>query len=185
MSTKVQRSELLDYETYSERRNGIRDRILSIKAPRRIHVGEVFTFLFENGETIRYQIQEMMRAEKMVKESAIQHELDTYNGLLGGPGELGCALLIEIDDREERKRKLSSWVKLPAHLYAKLEDGSRVYATYDPSQVGEDRLSAVQYLKFDTHGQVPVALGSDLPEITVETGLSPEQREALRQDLAM
>ena len=83
MSRKVARSELLDYQTYDDQRDGLRDEIMRIKQPRRIHLGDELTFLFENTETIRYQIQEMMRAERIVKEAAIQHELDTYNGLLG------------------------------------------------------------------------------------------------------
>jgi hypothetical protein len=180
---KVERSQLLDYQTYDEQRDTIRRDIMEIKRPRRIHVGDALTFLFENSDTIRYQIQEMMRAERIVKEEAIRHEMETYNGLLGDDGELGCALLIEIDDPGERRQKLSRWLDLPQHIYAKLEDGSRVTPRYDPSQVGEDRLSAVQYLIFDTGGKVPVALGCDLEDLKVETELTAEQRQALASDL--
>jgi len=183
MTRKVERTELLDYETYSERRDEIRRAIMAIKEPRRIHLGDTLTFLFENTDTVRYQIQEMMRAEHIVKESAIRHELDTYNALLGGDGELGCALLIEIDDPAERRAKLSAWLKLPERVYAELDDGTRVRPTYDPGQVGDTRLSAVQYLKFDTQGKVPVALGCDLPGLELETSLSEEQRAALAKDL--
>jgi uncharacterized protein DUF3501 len=183
MARPVERSEIVDYETYRDRRPAERERIHAIKAPRRIHVGDVLTFLFENTDTIRYQVQEMMLAEQIVKESAIQHELDTYNQLLGGRGALGCSLLIEIDDEPRRRENLRRWLDLPRRLYVRCEDGTLVRATYDPAQVGAERLSAVQYLKFDTGGRVPVAVGCDLPELAGETRLTPEQVQALRADL--
>jgi hypothetical protein len=184
MTRPIQRSEILDYETYTDRRDEERERILAVKAPRRIHVGDVLTFYFENTATMRYQVQEMMRAERIVKESAIQHEIDTYNNVLGGPGELGCSLFIEIEDPGARRQKLTQWLDLPRHVYVRLEDDTRVYAQYDSSQVGEERLSAVQYLKFDTQSRIPVAVGSDLPGLTVETRLTEAQRRALGDDLA-
>jgi hypothetical protein len=181
---KVQRSEILDWQTYAEQRDQRREAVLPLKEARRVHLGDSLTFLFENTETMRYQIQEMVRVERMVKESSIQHEVDTYNSLLGGSGELGCSLLIEIEDVEERRRKLTDWLELPQHLYVKLEDGTKVRPSFDVSQVGEDRLSAVQYLKFDTRGKVPVAVGSDLPALTLEQELTSQQRDALQQDLS-
>jgi hypothetical protein len=181
----VERSEIVDYVTYEERRPALREAALREKADRRIHVGPYLTFLFETRETVRYQVQEMMRAEQIVREADIRHELDTYNELLGGPGELGCTLLIEIEDAVERTAKLSSWLELPAHLYVRLDDGSRVRARYDPRQIGETRLSSVQYLKFPVEGRVPAAIGCDLadPDVGVETTLGPAQRAALERDL--
>ncbi len=180
----VRRDELLDYVTYEERRPQIRAELMAVKAQRRVHVGEHLTFLFENRATMRYQIQEMMRAERMVREADIAHELDTYNGLLGGSGQLAASLLIEIEDPEERDARLREWRDLPAHLYARLEDGRLVRPSFDPTQVGQDRLSSVQYLKFEVGGAVPVAIGSDHPELPAETRLTSEQRAALAQDLA-
>lgn len=180
----VARNDLLDYETYAERRDAERQRIFAIKGARRVHLGDALTFLFENADTVRYQIQEMMLAERIVRETAIQHELETYNGLLGASGQIGCSLLIEIDDPVERRTKLQRWLDLPRHLFVRLENDAKVYATFDPGQIGDDRLSAVQYLKFDTRGQVPVAVGCDLPEYTAETTLDAEQRQALSDDLA-
>ena len=132
---------------------------------------------------MRYQIQEMLRAERIVRESAIQHEIDTYNELLGGPGELGCTLLIEIGDPALRDRKLVEWWSLPEKIYLRLEDGTRIGAAFDERQRGDGRLSSVQYLKFDTRGSVPVAAGVDLPDFESETLLDPDQRRALGQDL--
>jgi len=180
----VKREEILPLEVYERARAEIRPAILEAKRPRRVHVGEHLTLLFENTATIRYQIQEMVKAERMVKEEEIRHELETYNELLGGRGELGATLLIEITEQADRDLKLRQWLGLPAHLYLRLEDGTRVRPTFDARQVGEERLSSVQYLKFDVEGRVPVAAGSDLPALPLETPLSAEQREALRQDLA-
>lgn len=179
----VDRSEILDYVTYSEQRQEILDEVLRQKQPRRIHVGSWLTFLFENHDTVRFQIQEMVRVEQIVKEVDIEHEIETYNELLGSEGQLGATLLIEIDDPEKRQELLKRWTDLPEHLYVKLEDGEKVYAGYDNRQVGEDRLSSVQYLTFDTKGRGPVAVGADHESLTEETELTEEQREALRADL--
>ena len=180
---KVRREEILDYVTYQEQRDAVRAQLLEIKRRRRIHVAPSLMFLVENTDTIHYQVQEMVRAERIVKEADIQHELATYNELLGKPGELGLTLLIEIDDVTERNEKLVAWRGMMERVYAKLEDGTRVYATFDARQVGDDRLSSVQYLKLDTHGRVPVALGVDHHALQSETALSDEVREALREDL--
>lgn len=180
---KVQRSEIMDLQSYDRERARLRPAAMEAKEVRRIHVGPHLTFLFENRETIRYQIHEMIRAERLFREEEIAHELDTYNELLGEPGQLGCSLLIEIADPGERDQKLRRWLRLLEHLYAKLPDGRKVRPTFDPRQVGEDRLSSVQYIKFDVGGAAPVAVGCDLPEIAAETELSPAQRKALEADL--
>ncbi len=178
----VRREEIMPPDVYEASREEIRRAILEAKARRRVSAG-VLTFLFENTATIRYQIQEMVRAEHMTRDADVRHELETYNELLGGRGELGVSLLIEVPDAAERDRRLREWLALPGHLYLRLEDGEKVRARFDPRQVGADRLSSVQYLRFDVRGRVPVALGCDLPGLTVETPLTEEQREALRTDL--
>jgi hypothetical protein len=180
----VERSEILDYVTYQEGRDAFRETIFAVKAPRRVHVGEYLTLLFENHLTVLYQIQEMIRAERIVKEADIRHEMDTYNEVLGGDGEFGCTLLIEIDDAAIRNEKLREWWRLPEKIYLLLEDGTRIWATFDERQRGEGRVSSVQYLKFNTGGRVPVAAGVDLSELQVETGLIDIQREALKKDLS-
>jgi hypothetical protein len=179
----VRREEILDLSTYERSRSELRPAVLEAKRRRRVHLAGQLTFLFENTATIRYQIQEMIRAEKLVKEEEIRHELETYCELLGGPGELSVTLLIEIPDPEERDRRLREWLDLPSHLYLKLEGGERVYPRFDPRQVGTDRLSSVQYLKFDVNGRVPVSIGSDLGPLTGEQPLTEEQRDALAEDL--
>jgi len=180
---KVRRTEIVDYQTWTEQRSDELPRILEIKAIRRIHIGEYLTFLFENSATVRYQVQEMMRVEQIVREADILHELKTYNELLGETGQLGCVLLIEIPTEAERNIKLVEWIDLPKHVYVRLADDTRVYASYDERQLGSTRLSSVQYLIFDTNGEPPIAIGSDLPELPVEFPLSEAQRLALTEDL--
>jgi hypothetical protein len=181
--TRVKREQIVDYVTWSKRRPDELPAILAAKRRRRVHVGDTLTFLFENSDTIRYQIQEMMRVEKMVEEAAIVHEIDTYNEVLGDEGGFGCALLIEIDDPEERKTRLAELLGLPERLYLRFEDGSKVRPSFDERQVGQHQLSSVQYLKFDAQGRVPVAVGADHPALSVEQELTAEQREALAADL--
>jgi hypothetical protein len=180
---KVARAELLDYQTYSDRRDEIRQQVIEVKRVRRVHVGQYLTFLFENADTIRYQVQEMMRAERIARESDIEHELTTYNGLLGDEGELGCCLLVEIDDKAVRERLLRAWLDLPERLYLRCTDGTLVRATHEPAQVGEEKISSVQYLKFKLGARLPAALGCDRPDIAAETALTDEQRAALTADL--
>jgi len=180
---KVRRDEIMDPTTYERSRAEIRAAILEAKRLRRVEVGAL-TFLFENTATIRYQVQEMVRAERMTRDEDVRHELDTYNELLGGPGELGVSLLIGIPDPVERDARLREWLELPGHLYLRVEDGTLVRPRFDPRQVATDRLSSVQYLVFDVRGRVPVAAGSDLPALRTETSLGQEQRDALAADLA-
>ena len=179
----VQRSEILDYATYQENRGIFQKEVFSAKARRRIPLGDCLTFLFENALTVRYQVQEMMRAEKIVREKDIRHELETYNSILGGDGELGCCLMIEIEDPRERDLKLREWINLPKHVYAELQDGTKIYARFDPAQIGSDRLSSVQYLKFSVKGVTPAALGTDLPGCEDRAPLTNDQRAALQEDL--
>ena len=182
--TSVARADLVDYQTYEERRANFRRQAMAAKAARRVHAGPYLTFLFENTLTIRYQVQEMMRTERIVRERNIQHELETYNAVLGGPGELGATLLIEIDDPAERAARLREWYELPAHVYARLDDGTKVFARFEEAHRDETRVSSVQYLKFPVRGRTPVAVGADLPGLEVEAALTAGQRAALAEDLA-
>lgn len=181
----VERSEILDYVTYDEQREQLRASALAAKRSRRLQLGEFFTFLFENRETVRYQVQEMMRTERIVREVDIQHELDTYNELIGPPGTLCATLLIGIDDEADRQLKLRAWMGLLERVYATLPDGRRATPRWDPRQVGEERLSSVQYLSFDFGDQAPRALGIDWPEreLQLELELDDESRAALQADL--
>jgi hypothetical protein len=192
---KVERSDILDYETYGDRRDTLRAMVMEIKRRRRVHLGTNLTFLFENTTTIWYQIQEMVRAERIVREANIQHEIDTYNAVLGGPDELGCCLLIEIEGESERPQLLREWRGLPGHVYMRCESGANggtnggtvVRAEFDPAQANDEQLSSVQYLRFKLGDLRPVAVGCDLEALVgrapLEVALNEEQREALNRDL--
>lgn len=180
---KVERNEIIDYQTYEETREEFRKKAIAAKNLRRITAGDYFTFLFENHLTIKYQIQEMIRIEKIVRGKDIQHEIDTYNEILGEGGELGCTFQVEIDDREMRDQKLEEWVKLPEHLYLKLDDGTKIRCKIDERQRDENRLSSVQFIKFDVKGHVPIAAGIDFPGLEAEAIISNEQQVALSEDL--
>jgi len=181
---RIERSDIVDLATYETQRPAVRERVMDVKNRRRVHLGEYLTFLFENFETMRYQVQEMLRVEGRHSEADIAHEIATYNELLGEPGGLGCTLMIEIDDEARRDVLLREWLDLPRHLYAELDDGTRVRPDIDDRQVGDDRLSSVQYLKFACRGQVPVALGSDLSGLQLCCQLTPVQRQALAEDVS-
>lgn len=179
----VKRSEIFDYQTYEESRADTKSKIFEIKKHRRIHLGENLTFLFENHETIKYQIQEIMRVEKIVKESAILEELDTYNSFLGNSGELACVLLIEIEEESDRKPLLENWMGMEKCIYILDEVGNKIFAEHDISQVGDRRLSAVQYLKFPIEAD-PTAIGCTFSDLAGEAELTKEQKNALSEDLA-
>ena len=179
----VKRSEIFDYQTYEENRLDTKSKIFEIKKHRRVHLGENLTFLFENHETIKYQIQEIMRVEKIVKESAILEELNTYNSFLGNSGELACVLLIEIEEESDRKPLLENWMGMEKCIYILDEVGNKIFAEHDPTQVGDRRLSAVQYLKFVIK-EPPIALGCTFDELAGEIELTKEQKDALAGDLS-
>ena len=183
MARPVERREIVDHVTYEDERQVFRARVLAAKAARRVHVGEYLTLLFENRLTVRYQVQEMMRVERIVRERDIQHELDTYNELLGGPGELGATLLVEIDDATARAEKLARWLELPESVYVRFGDGTKVRPRIDERQRDGERISSVHYLRFDVAGETPVAVGCDLPELAAESPLTGAQRAALAEDL--
>ncbi len=183
--TPVAREAIASFEDYQQRRAELRPVALATRQLRTFQLGAYLTFQFENRTTVRYQVQEMIRVERISREADIQHELDTYNELLGGEGELGCTLLIGVDDPGLREELLPRWLDLPGHFYLKLADGRKVRATWDPRQVGRERVSSVQFLKFDTGGEVPVAVGCDHadPLVSGEIAVDAPRAEALKADL--
>ena len=99
--------DVLPIEEYEKQREAFRSRIIALKQRRRISVGPLLTLVFENHETLRFQVQEMIRVERIVDPAKVQDELDVYNALLPSPGELSATLLIEITD--EAKVKECMW----------------------------------------------------------------------------
>ena len=143
----IEISEIKHIDDYEILRPAWREQIMALKDRRRIRVGDHLTLLFENRDTVRYQIQEMMRIERMQNPLEIEHEVKTYNELIPGPGELSASLLIEYELPAERELWLRALLGLEHHIW--LETGGKLsLARFDERQISTDRISAVQYLKF-------------------------------------
>ncbi len=188
---KIELKDVVDIAEYERRRNSFRPVIMDIKDKRRIHVGPKITYLFETFDTMLYQVQEMTRAERIVDEKAILQEINAYNELIPDKNQISASMLIEIDEIEERKQFLSKIVDLPSHTYLSI-DGKRIAPMFDPRQGTEDKLSSVQYLRFQLNGnqvslmadpESRIVFGFDHPLYTFEYTLTPDQKEILYQDL--
>ncbi len=106
-------SDILNIADYEKQRPEYRKRIIDAKRHRRVQVGPYMTFVFENRATVLFQIQEMVRTERLVHDKDIQHEIDTYNRLLPSPNELSATLLIDITEAEKIRSTLDSLIGLP------------------------------------------------------------------------
>ena len=188
----VQADELLDLTRYELEREAIRARVIALKRLRRIAVGNELTFLFENRDTVRFQVHEMLRTERMVKPELIQEELDVYNALLPGEHELSATLMIEIPEMQRIREMLDRLIGIDEHVYLDIGDAS-VQASFDPKQFEHDRISAVQYIRFALGPElaarfrdpgVPVTLRVEHPNYRQSTRLEGERRSSLAADLA-
>jgi hypothetical protein len=140
--------EIKNTAEYELERRTWRPEVMALKDRRRIRVGDNLTFLFENRDTVRYQIQEMMRIERIVEPGAIRHEVDTYNELIPLRGELSATLLIEFDSPEERQVWLRDLLGLENHVAIAVGDLPPARARFDTRQISTDRISSVQYVRF-------------------------------------
>jgi hypothetical protein len=143
----VERGETLRIAEYEPLREHFRNRVIAEKKRRRVAVGPYVTCLFENHDTVLLQIQEMLRTERISREAAVVHEIDTYNQLLGGPNELGVTVMIEIPDNATRDAFLVAAKGFEKHV-SLLIGRERIRAVWDPTRVLEDTTSAVHYFKF-------------------------------------
>src|SRR5260370_21120283 len=143
--------EILPLTDYERVRNRLRPLFIHEKERRRLHVGSHLTFIFENAQTAWYQVEEMIRTEKTTERDAIQHEIDTYNELIPASGELAATLLIEHADPHERDTALARLVGLERHLWLKLGE-KKIAAGFDDRQISEQRISAVQFVRFSLAG---------------------------------
>ncbi len=143
----VERSEILDLGEYEKVREHFRNRVIEEKKARRIMVGPSLSVLFENHDTVLLQIQEMLRTERITREGAVLHEMETYNGLLGGPSELAAPVMIQVADPTERDAFLVRAIGIERHLVLMVGDIA-VRGTWDPERVMSDMASAVMYVKF-------------------------------------
>lgn len=143
--------EILVLADYERVRDRLRPLFIHEKERRRLHVGSHLTFIFENAQTAWYQIEEMIRTEKMIERDAIQHEIDTYNELLPAAGELAATLLIEYAEPRERDAALTRLVGLERHLWLKI-GAQKIPARFDDRQMSGERISAVQFVRFSLEG---------------------------------
>jgi len=145
---KVERSEILDLGAYEGIREQFRSRIIQMKRNRRLSVGDHMTFIFENHDTVLFQIQEMLRTERISKESSIQHEIDTYNDLVPAEGELSATLMIEYDDKAKRAEALEKLAGIGEEIAIRVGDLEGKAKLHPLPGEEPDRLPAVNYLTF-------------------------------------
>jgi hypothetical protein len=166
---KLGTQDLLDIAAYERVREQRLESVIQLKKSRRIAVGPLVTLVFENRETIRSQIQEMMRAERLVTDEAIQAELDVYNELLPDEGELAATLYIEVDDPGRVREALDRFIGLdePGRVVMRFEGGAEAPAVFEKGRSREDRISAVQFLRFPLSETAARALASGNGAVTV------------------
>jgi hypothetical protein len=184
--------EVLPVTTYDRVRPLLRPLCMAEKARRRLAVGEHLTLMFENRQTIWYQIQEVVRAERIFEDAAINHEVENYNELLPRAGEFSATLLIEYADPAERDRELARLLGLERHLWMVL-DGHRVGARFDESQISPDQISAVQFIAFpvglnanrfaELAAAGKAAVEVDHPALSVRASVEGPLAAALTDDL--
>ena len=148
---KLNKSDLFSLEEYSINRDGFRKKVLEEKQHRKVYIGEHVVLLFENKNTIQYQIQEMLRIEKIFDAEGIQEELDAYNPLIPDGSNLKAVMLIEYPDVEERKEKLKILKGIEKKIWIKVGSQNKVFAIADEDLEREDetKTSAVHYLRYE------------------------------------
>jgi hypothetical protein len=189
---KVVLSEILDIAQYEMARDEFRVRVIGLKKNRRLPVGPMVTFVFENHDTMLFQIQEMLRAEHIVNDDAIQHEIDTYNQLLPDENELAATMLIELPDAARIREEITKFhgVNTGEATYIRVGD-ERLPGVFDAGQSDECRISAVQYVRFRFNdaqreafatGANPAWLVIDHPFYRHEALIAGAVREELARD---
>lgn len=146
---KIEPGDIRNLHEYELARNDFRRRVMEIKSRRRISVGPLVTLVFENRDTVLFQIQEMLRAERIVEPSRVQEEIDVYNSLLPEPGEVSATLFVEITDESRVKPILDSFIGLDEGRSLWLETGGeKFFANFEAGHGREDKISAVHYIRF-------------------------------------
>jgi hypothetical protein len=190
----IQRESLLTLEAYARQRAQFRARVMEHKKRRTVHLGGHLTLQFEDELTIRYQVQEMLRIERIFEEAGIQHELDAYNPLIPDGGNWKATLLIEYPDAEERRRRLAELKGIERRVWVQVGGEARVYAIADEDleRENDEKTSSVHFLRFELDAAArraaaqgaPVRMGVDHPRYAASLELAPEVRAALVADLA-
>jgi len=176
---KLTKSDLLSLEEYSLNRDRLREEVLVLKKDRKIQIGINVTLLFENLKTIKYQIQEMLRIEKIFEPNGIQEELDAYNPLIPDGSNLKATMFIEFQKESVRKEKLESLVGIEDKVWLQVGENDRIFAIADEDleRSTHDKTSAVHFLRFelsnlmvkDLQSGSTLFAGIDHPEYNVRT----------------
>ncbi|SRR5579875_1040894 len=189
----IEPRDILAYPDYQRIRERLRPLFIGERNRRRVTVAEHLTLTFENDRTLWYQIEEMLLTERITEPAAIQHEIDTYNELMPGGGELSATLMIEYEDAAERSAKLRELLGIDRHLWM-IIDTRRIPARFDIRQMSDDRVSAVQFVRFPIgmtqerfvecarHNRIAIEV--DHPKITGHHAVDIATAEYLAADLS-
>ena len=191
---KLQRSDILSLEAYEERRSRIRQKLIAHKKTRCLIIGPHASIHFEDQHTMWYQVQEMLRAERIFTQAGIQEELDTYNELVPDGSNWKATLLFEYEDVEERQRELTKLVGIEEQIYVKVADQDRlqVFANDDMPRSNESKTAAVHFLRFEftpkhieaIRSGSKVEISFDHPLMSHQAVLAASLQELLVQDFA-
>lgn len=192
--TTLVKSDLWSLEEYSENREAFRQKVLAHKKNRKLHVGKNMQLIFEDRLTIRYQVQEMLRIEKIFEASGIQEELDAYNPLIPDGDNWKCTLFIQYTDVDERVEQLQKLAGIEEKIWIQIGESDPIFpiADEDMERTDENKTSAVHFLRFQlnpdqlaaaTTGQT-MSVGVNHQAYKVESQAVPEAvRISLREDL--
>lgn len=192
---QITRDSLMTLEGYSKARPVMRAEVIAHKKNRMVELGGHVTLIFEDEKTMRYQIQEMLRAERTFEEAGIQDELDAYNPLVPDGSNWKATMMIQYSDPDERKVALARLKGIEDRVWVQVADQPRVFAIADEDleRENEEKTSAVHFLRFEldptsivaAKGGSPIRMGIDLAAYTVESmTLADMTRAALVVDLA-
>jgi hypothetical protein len=189
---KIRFDEVRNLYEYEQAREALRRDVIALKRRRRVAVGDRLSVLFENRRTVLFQIQEMIRAERIVESGRVQDEVDVYNDLIPGPGELSATLMIEIEDRTRIKAELDRFLGIDEgeRVWLRIGDGWAVPARFEAGHSKEDKISAVHFVRFtvpraawEALGRGPAVLVVDHPGYQARAVLPAETRTELLEDL--
>lgn len=191
---KIELSDIKNILDYEKVRNDFRNKIIGMKKSRRLNVGNRITLTFENRYTVTFQIEEMMRIERIVDEEKINSEIDAFNELIPGENELSATLFVEVDEKDQIKPVLDSLVGLNKDSVFLEVGKKRIPAVFEEGHATDDRISAVQYVKFKLspaevkvfgNSSVPVRIVAKHANYNAMADLPEEMRKSLLHDFTM
>ncbi|HEU5406994.1 MAG TPA: DUF3501 family protein [Nitrospira sp.] len=160
--------DIIPYEEYERQRDVVRTKIIALKQRRRISLGSLITMVFENRDTLRFQIQEMIRAERIIDPVKVQDELDVYNALLPQQNELSATLLIEITDEAKVKENLDQFMGLDhGEKVAIVAGGEEAFGEFEGGRSHETKISAVHFVRFRPTASMKGAIADLTRPVTI------------------